>query len=134
MIADDLLIRYNEILSQPVYRNSCISGECVSNLCETSWIKMMVVRYQVAPNITSIEIEISLPSCTIEIEYPSTEESQEQARDYIQKTLDHMNYLLKLQEIGFSLGIISTEGIWSAVLKVRGPPDINLFEKILPPE
>jgi len=134
LMALELLQRYNEILSGPVASDACISGECVSMLCETSWVKMMVVRYEVAPEICSIEIEFSLPNRVIEIDFPSTAATQEQAREYVENTIDHLKYLIKLQEVGFSLGILAPEGIWSAVIKIKENPDEKLFEDLLPPE
>jgi len=133
LIASELLQRYNEIISRPVVSDICISGECVSMLYETSWVKVMVVRYQVAPNICSIEVEISFPDCVIEVIFPSPAPAQEQAQKYIGNTVDHMEYLLKLKDAGFSLGILSLEGIWSAVLQIKGNPDMKLFESLLPP-
>jgi hypothetical protein len=133
-ISSELLHRYNEIISGPVISSTCTSGECVSMLYETPWVRVMIVRYQVAPTINSIEIELSLPHHVIELAFPSTKALQEQAHKYIDCTIDHLNYLLKLQSAGFSLGILSTEGIWSAVLKVKELPDLNLFETLVPPE
>jgi hypothetical protein len=102
-------------------------------LYETLWIKVMVVRYQVAPDICSIEVEFSFPDCVIEVVFPSPSAAQEQAHEYIESTVDHLKYLLKLKEAGFSLGILSLEGIWSAVLQIKGNPDVKLFEDLLPP-
>ena len=133
IIASKLLQLYNEIISGPIVSDTCISGECVSKLYETSWVKVMVVRYQVAPDICSIEVEISFPDCVIEVVFPSPAPAQEQAQKYIGNTVDHMNYLLKLRNTGFSLGILSLEGIWSAVLQIKGTPDVELFESLLPP-
>jgi len=133
LIASELLQRYNEIVSESVVSDICISGECVSMLYETSWVKVMVVRYQVAPDICSIEVEISFPDCVIEVVFPSPALAQEQAQKYIGNTVDHMEYLLKLKDAGFSLGILSLEGIWSAVLQIKGTPDVELFESLLPP-
>ena len=130
-IASKLLQRYNEIISGPVDSDTCISGECVSMLYETSWIKVMVVRYQVAPDTCSIEVEFSFPDCVIEVVFPSP--VQEQAQKYIESTVDHMKYLIKLKDAGFSLGILSLEGIWSAVIRIKENPDVKLFESLLPP-
>ena len=133
LIASQLLQRYNEIISGPVVSDTCISGECVSMLYETSWIKVMVVRYQVAPDLCSIEVEFSFPDCVIEVVFPSLAPAQEQAQKYIGSTVDHLKYLLKLKDAGFSLGILSLEGIWSAVIQIKGTPDVKLFETLLPP-
>ncbi|TFH07032.1 MAG: hypothetical protein E4H14_09415, partial [Candidatus Thorarchaeota archaeon] len=110
VMASDLLQRYHDITSGPVVSDTCISGECVSKLLETSWVKIMVIRYQVAPNINTIEIEVSLPNCIIEPTCPSTTTEQDEARKFIDDNVNHLNYLLGLQKVGFSLGILSTEG------------------------
>ncbi|TFG31504.1 hypothetical protein EU528_06100 [Candidatus Thorarchaeota archaeon] len=93
----------------------------------------MIVRYQMAPKICMIEIEVSLPYCSIEPTYPATEAEQEEARNFIDNNLAHLKYLLRLQKAGFSLGILSAEGIWSAILKVKKNPDLELFDSLLPP-
>ncbi|TFH06324.1 MAG: hypothetical protein E4H14_11040 [Candidatus Thorarchaeota archaeon] len=134
ILASDLLERFHSLISTPVVSDTCISGECVSMLVETAWVKIMVIRYQVAPKICTIEIEVSLPNCIIEPTYPSTAAKQEESRQFINSSLAHLKYLLRLQEVGFSIGILSDEGIWSAVLKIEGEPDEKLFETILPPE
>ena len=134
LMASDLLQKYHSLISGPVASDTCISGECVSMLLETSWVKIMVIRYQVAPKICTIEIEVSLPHCDIEPSCPSTSAEQEEARKFINTNLDYLKYLLTLQDVGFSLGILSTEGIWSAVLKIKGDPSLDLFNTLQPPK
>ena len=131
--ATDLLQRYKDTLTEPVVSDSCISGECVSKLLETPWVKILVIRYQIAPKITTIEIEVSLPHCIIEPTCPSSTKEQETAREFIEANLAHLKYLITLQNIGFSLGILSTESIWSAVLKIKDEPSLELFNSLLPP-
>ena len=134
VIATDLLEQYQSLISNPVESEGCISGECVAILLETAWVKLMVIRYQMAPDICTIEIEVSLPYCIVDPTFPSIEARQEEARVFIKSHLSHLKYLLGLQEIGFSLGILSTEGIWSAVLRIDGTPDADLFKTLIPPE
>jgi hypothetical protein len=131
--ASDLLQRYHSLISAPIVSNRCVSGECVSKLLETPWVKIMVVRYQMAPEVSMIEIEVSLPHCIIEPTYPTTAAEQEEAHSFIDSNLEHLKYLLRLQEAGFALGILSTEGIWSAILKIKGEPSLDLFNSLLPP-
>ena len=114
VIATDLLQQYQSLISNPVESEGCISGECVAILHETSWVKIMIIRYQMAPEICTIEIEVSLPHCIVDPTYPSIKARQDEARLYIENHLRHLQYLLKLQKVGFSLGIFSTESIWSA--------------------
>ncbi|MGY5880705.1 MAG: hypothetical protein RTV31_10665 [Candidatus Thorarchaeota archaeon] len=131
--ASDLLQRYHDIISGPVVSDACISGECVSSLLETSWVKILVIRYQVAPKICTIEIEVALPNCIIEPTFPSATAEQDEARKFINTNIEHLKYLLRLQKAGFSLGILSTEGIWSAVLRINADPSLELFNSLLPP-
>lgn len=134
VLATDLLEQYQNLISNPVESNGCISGECVSTLHETSWVKIMVIRYQMAPDICTIEIEISLPPCIVDPAFPSIKTGQDEARLYIERHLSHLQYLLQLQEAGFSLGILSTEGIWSAVFRIDVTPNEDLFKILIPPE
>ena len=131
--ASDLFQRYQNLISNPITSETCISGECVTKLLETLWVKIMVVRYQMAPKICMIEIEVSLPHCNIEPSYPATASEQDEAHNFIDSNLAHLKYLLRLQEAGFSLGILSTEGIWSAILKIKGEPSLDLFNSLIPP-
>lgn len=131
--ASDLLQRYHNLVSIPIAPASCISGECVSKLLETPWVKIMVIRYQMAPQISMLEIEVSLPHCNIEPTSPAKAAEQEEARSFIDNNLAHLKYLLRLQEVGFSLGILSAEGIWSAILKIKDEPSLELFNSLLPP-
>ena len=131
--ASDLLERYQNLVSDPIASDTCVSGECVTKLLETPWVKIMVVRYQMAPKIGMIEIEVSLPHCTIEPTYPAVVAAQEEAHSFIDSNLAHLKYLLRLQEAGFALGILSAEGIWSAILKITGEPSLELFNSLLPP-
>ena len=133
IMASELLQRYHSIISGPIASDTCISGECVSKLLDTSWVKILVTRYQVAPEINTIEIEISLPNCIIEPTYPSPTNEQDEAHKFIDTNIAHLNYLLGLQKAGFSLGILSTEGIWSAVLKIKDTPGLELFNILIPP-
>ncbi len=93
--ASDLLQRYNDIISGPVVSDACISGECVSKLLETSWVKILVIRYQMAPNIYTIEIEVSLPNCIIEPTCPPTTNEQDEARKFIDTNIEHLEYLFQ---------------------------------------
>ena len=86
-----------------------------------------------APTISMIEIEVSLPNCYVEPTYPATTIDQEKAREFIESNLAHLKYLIRLQEAGFSLGVLSAESIWSAILKIEGEPSLELFNSLLPP-
>ena len=133
MTPEKLLQKYHEILSTPIDDTMCLSGECVSMLYCSDWVKMMVVRSEDATIGHSIEVEVSFPACVIELNSHSSNSKQNEAQQFIDHTIIHLKYLLGLQSLGFTIGIISMEGIWSAILEIREQPDDSLFKKISPP-
>lgn len=130
MTATKLLQQFQRMIAAPIRDDF---GESVSLLHTTDWVKIMVVRDPQSPEVCFIEVEISLPPCIID---PSTNRSDFHngaAREYIQDTISHLEYLLRLDEAGLLIGILSAEGIWSASLAVREHPDERLFETLIPP-
>lgn len=133
MTSTDLARKYREILSSPVDTRSCESGECVSLLFDAEWVKIMIVRSPESTELCSIEIEISLPACIIEPTLLSPTDTQNEARAFVKSTISHLDYFLRLQDLGFKLGIISDEGIWSAVLDAKDANIAALFDTLIPP-
>ncbi|MFW9958326.1 MAG: hypothetical protein ACFFCT_09645 [Candidatus Odinarchaeota archaeon] len=126
----ELLQRYRGIISEPIKGDL---DESITLLYKTDWVKIMIVRDAQSSEPCSIEIEITLPPCIIE---PSTDDADSQkgvARKFIEDTISHLEYLLRLEEAGLILGIISVEGIWSASLLVCNSPDETFFEVLIPP-
>ncbi|MDH4212978.1 MAG: hypothetical protein OEV85_03575 [Candidatus Thorarchaeota archaeon] len=126
----ELLQRYRRIVSEPIKGDL---DESIALLYKTDWVKIMIVRDAQSSEPCSIEIEITLPPCIIE---PSTDDADSQkeiARKFIEDTISHLEYLLRLEEAGLILGIISTEGIWCASLFVCNSPDETFFEVLIPP-
>ena len=125
-----LLQLYRRAIAEPIKSGI---DESVSVLYSTDWVKIMVVRDQESPEICFIEVEISLPPCTID---PSTNTAAHQngtAREFIEDTISHLKYLLRLESAGLVIGILSAEGIWSASLRAQENPDERLFEALIPP-
>lgn len=125
--------RYQEIVHAPISSVDSECGESISNLCNTDWIQILVVRNLDSPNICNIEIEISMPTCVVEPSLTLPQPLREKARTHIENTINHLKYLLNLESVGMTLGVLSAEGIWSAVLEMKDSPDDTLFEKISPP-
>jgi hypothetical protein len=125
-----LLQQYRQIVEEPLEDES---EESVSLLFRTDWVKIMIIRNPQSPESPSIEVEISLPPCTIEPIRNDDTSCDENARKFIEDTIAHFVYLLRLQEAGLALGILSTEGIWSACIDVRDCPDESFFESLIPP-
>jgi len=125
-----LLQQYRRAMKKPIKSDA---DESVSILYSTDWVKIMVVRDQQSPEICFIEVEISLPPCTIDPSVDTESLHNGTARRFIEGTISHLGYLLRLEEAGFVIGIVSAEGIWSASLAVQEHPDERLFEALIPP-
>jgi hypothetical protein len=126
----DLIQKYQRIVTEPIKGEV---EESVAFLHRTDWVKIMIVRNLQTPKICSIEVEISLPPCIIEPSINNTNAHNIIAHKFIEDTISHLEYLLKLEEAGLTLGILSEEGIWCASLEVRACPDESLFETLMPP-
>ena len=125
-----LLHLYRRAMAEPIKSGA---DESVSVLHSTDWVKIMVVRDQESPEICIIEVEISLPPCTIDPSTCTEALHNGTARKFIEDTISHLEYLLRLEEAGLVIGILSVEGIWSASLMAQENPDERLFEVLIPP-
>ncbi len=129
----NLMHKYNEIILSPIDSSACVSGECASMLYNSEWVTILVIRSPKLGEPHSIEVEVSFPICVIDPNSSSSGIQQKEAREFTYSTINYLNYLLKLQDSGFTLGIISAEGIWSAVIEIKEALDESFFEKIIPP-
>ena len=128
--ARDLKERFLRIME----RESSIPEETVELLCETEWIRILVVLEAESPG-PLIEVELALPSCMIEPEMqqePSCDACSG-ARAYLEKTIDHLRYLMRLEDAGLRLGVMSKDGIWSASTTLPESPSNGFFELLIPP-
>jgi len=126
----ELLEQYLLIVAEPVHGES---EESVSLLHRTDWVKIMIVRNAQSSESCSIEVEITLPPCIIEPLKNDVDSHNRTARQFIEDTISHFEYLLRLEDAGLALGILSAEGIWSASLEVGSCPAEEFFEALIPP-
>lgn len=127
----ELIDRFRRIVEGPMN-----DDEVVHLLCETNWVRILVVRNNDAPEEASIEVEMALPECVIEPPiHPSLEKKAEAsgARSFVERTIAHLRYLLTLENAGLCLGVVSKEGIWSASTTVKGNPLASFFKTLMPP-
>jgi hypothetical protein len=127
----ELVDRFQEIVKNPLND----SDEVVQLLCETNWVRILVVRNAESPEVASIEVEMALPECVIEPPVCGSEAKVEDAgaRSFVERTIDHLRYLLNLEKAGLSLGVVSKEGIWSAYTIVKKNPLASFFKSLIPP-
>jgi hypothetical protein len=122
--------RYQQIMEEPM-KDSV--NESVSLLFNNDWVRIMIIRDSQSADVCSIEVEVSVPSCMIDPSSIESESQQELAITFIEQTISHLEYLLKLRELGFLLGILSTDCVWSATLEVHECPDRGFFQMLMPP-
>ena len=102
--AGDLRERFQRIIGDTPRTEE----ETVEILCETEWIRILVVLTEesAAP---LIEVELALPTCVIEPDSQQEPacESCNGARAFLEKTIDHLRNLLRLEDAGLRLGVVS---------------------------
>ncbi len=126
----DLYSKFLELLEKPVTTESPDNPEMISTIYHNDWVRMLVIRNIDEPNLLTIEIESSLPLRTQGIH--ENPEDGLQARNVLNGMIDTLQYLLLLQDLGFSLDIIGQDCMWTAYLELEKPPTKEFFDKIRP--
>ncbi|MFW9792873.1 MAG: hypothetical protein ACFFEE_01120 [Candidatus Thorarchaeota archaeon] len=122
----DLKSRWQEMLNATP---ETFEDEYISLLCENDWIRVLVVQNTDIPAQKRIEIEISLPPESLSIDdFTSLE-----VKSFVQNLIKHLDYFLRLFEAGFTLDIMTREGIYMAHLELENNPSDSLFDVLLPP-
>ena len=84
-------------------------------------------------------VEVSLPNWVydtntqLEASEMTTEKTR-QLQNILRQMGVHINYLLRLSEVGFELAVVAEEGIWNASIKLEQPPSKDLFLVLMPPQ
>lgn len=102
------------------------SEESVSVLSQNDWVRILTVCDSDTSEKWRIEVEVSLPS-------QEDPQSRKDVKNFLQNLIRHLEYLLRLDEEGFTLGVMSRDGLWTAFLDIEGLPQDNLFKALIPP-
>ena len=102
------------------------SEESVSVLSQNDWVRILTVCDSDTSEKWRIEVEVSLPS-------QKDPHSRKDVKNFLQNLIRHLEYLLRLDEEGFTLGVMSRDGLWTAFLAIEGLPQDNLFKALIPP-
>jgi hypothetical protein len=100
--------------------------ESVTVLCQNDWVRILTVRDPDTSDMWRIEVEVSLPSHI-------DPKSDKDVRNFIQHLTKHLEYLLRLDAEGLTLGVMSRDGLWTAHLEVENLPSDGLFKTLVPP-
>jgi hypothetical protein len=110
--------------------------EAVCVLWQNEWVRILTVRDSDSSEKWRIEVEVSLPSKLISTTspQPSTDtHSGEEVKRIVQCLMKHLEYLLRLNDEGLTLGVMTRDGLWTAYLEIDDPPQDSLFKALIPP-
>jgi hypothetical protein len=112
--------------------------EKVELVFETEWVQILLVRKIPSDAEVKLVVEVSFPTWTQT--YSLTTNATDPERDHtnvlrsvLHELILHTEYLLKLSEAGFRLGVIVEEGFWTAWAPLTTSPSVQLFSAISPP-
>ena len=54
-------------------------------------------------------------------------------KNFLQNLIKHLEYLLRLDEEGLTLGVMSRDGLWTAYLDIDVLPQDDMFKTLIPP-
>ena len=100
--------------------------ESVTVLSQNDWVRILTVRDSETLDLWRIEVEVSLPT-------QIDSESGKDAKNFLQDLIKHLEYLLRLDDNGFTLGVMSRDGLWTAYLEIDDLPGDHLFKALIPP-
>lgn len=120
--------RFKEAASSSIPSSNEIgSGQWISVVMRTEWVEILLVRTLSDPHYLSVEVEISTPNPS-----PPDEESLVTRRMPLDM-IEHMQYLLRLLDVGFSLIVIGEEGLWLASKDFKEGPSPEVLSILTPP-
>jgi hypothetical protein len=125
--SSDLEKRFRQVIANRDSSECDDDQSVLSVLCATDWIRILVVCNP-ETDLVTIEIELSPPL--------SDSDSQQDRLDVELRfagMIDHLNYLLRLGNIGFILKTSEEDCLWSASLPVKGELDSSIFQQMIPP-
>jgi len=117
-------------MNEPLASETLDNPEVIFNLHQNDWIRILLVRNVENPEITTIEVESSLP-LRVKGEHIEVEDAV-QTCQLLEGMIDTLKYLLRLQESGFKLDIIGQDCMWTAYMEFDVMPDEEIFQVLLP--
>ena len=137
--ASELNKRYEQIIETPekeIRFNE--HGESVAILCQSEWVRILVIQRQDPADLVSIEVELSLPARSSTM--PSgmrgkgdLEQAEHDTKVLADQVIEHLRYMTLLQDKGFTLDLIGQECLWTASRDLQETPRQEFFELLSPP-
>lgn len=138
--SDELMDKYRDLIVDPSIGVVNDEGQIITVLCETSWTRVLLIRDSKVADSVSIEVELSLPGSASELlgfsnRSPGKEsDSTVVVKELAETMIAHLQYLLNLHSIGFSLEAIADHCMWIAEKTLDDIPEIEVFELLVPPQ
>ncbi|MFW9799616.1 MAG: hypothetical protein ACFFD9_04220 [Candidatus Thorarchaeota archaeon] len=136
----EMIKRYTELSEAPDDKLSFNeNGESLSVLCQSEWVRILVIRHLNAPDQVTIEVELSFPTRVGSAKAETLEDADSDANatsntlSLLKEAVEHLHYLSKLHDKGFALDVIGQECLWTAFRDFNSTPDTEMFELLNPP-
>ncbi|UCH04893.1 MAG: hypothetical protein JSW05_01690 [Candidatus Thorarchaeota archaeon] len=128
--------KYAELMETPVDRATVNeNGESLSTLCQSEWVRILVIRRPSTPDLVTIEVEISLPSPVVRTSDADGADSKakDNGTDLLHQAIEHLHYLSRLRNNGFTLDVVGQECLWTAFRDFTETPVSDVFDLLKPP-
>jgi hypothetical protein len=131
--------RYEHIIDTPAKELSFNEhGESVAILCQSEWVRILVIQRQDPADLVSIEVELSLPARSTTVpsdtrEKGVSEKTERDTKVLANQVIEHLRYMTQLQDEGFILDLIGQECLWTASRNLQESPRREFFELLTPP-
>lgn len=136
----DLIKAYRRLVAmQPDQLISKEVQERVVNIYENDRIRILLVRTPEAPDTVKMEVEVALRDRIwgLDANYFTddlTTPNQSTIRTSLEEMVLLFQYLLQLQQAGFTLDFYGEEGLWIACYHIDKEPSKTLFSSFQPPK
>ncbi|MHA3961938.1 MAG: hypothetical protein AM325_000235 [Candidatus Thorarchaeota archaeon SMTZ1-45] len=124
------MLTYSELKSKCMLALNKLSlsenEESALVLYQSDWVRILTVRDAETSENWRIEVEVSLPRQPC----PNTRKDVKQS---INNLIKHLEYLLRLDDEGLTIGVMSQDGLWTASLDIDDLPQDSLFKVLIPP-
>ena len=137
---NDLRERFMELISldvEPLETND--DEEYHQTLCETEWVRILLIRGEETTDKVKLEVEMALPQWSKSWwgrdKEDNSSEEQSQVKELLCCTKTHIDYILTLQEAGFLVELVGREFLCTASIEFESTilKDSTLFEVLVPP-
>ena len=137
MKKDELIDSFRSFASIDFPEISDTLGEEITRiLFQTRFLRVLMTRRRNEPNVISVDVELSFPfwmDSESHIDYSEQEVSSHQAElhEFLVAMIHHLEYLLRLRDDGFLLGLIGQGCVWTASKDYQTIPDSEDLDLLL---